>query len=131
LHMRWLRLRKTQPDRYWVGLDFQVHPKASAMFAASIKSVVGDGASTLFWTDRWIQGKSIVDLAPDLVVAVPRRLLKRRMVQEALCSGIWANDVRNNLSDRAFFQLICIWVTVQEFQLAPGVPDQHIWTPSS
>jgi hypothetical protein len=66
LHMRWLWLRKTQPDRYWAGLDFQVHPKASAKFAASIKSVIGDGASTLFWTDRRIQGKSIVDLAPDL-----------------------------------------------------------------
>jgi hypothetical protein len=103
LHMRWLWLRKTQPDRYWAGLDFQVHPKALAMFAASIKSVIGDGASTLFWTDRWIQGKFIVDLAPDLGVVVSRRLLKRRTVQEALSSGSWVHDVRNNLSDRALF----------------------------
>jgi hypothetical protein len=76
LHMRWLWLKKTQPARFWAGLDFQVHPKASAMFGASIKSVVGDGASTLFWTDKWIQGKSIVDLAPDMAVVVLGRLLK-------------------------------------------------------
>jgi hypothetical protein len=101
------------------------------MFATSIKSVIGDGASTLFCTDRWIQGKSIVDLAPDLGVAVSRRLLKRRTVQEALSNGSWVHDVRNNLSDRALFQLIYIWVTVQEFQLAAGVPDHHMWTPSS
>jgi len=26
LRMRWLRLRKTQPDQPWAGLDTQVHP---------------------------------------------------------------------------------------------------------
>jgi hypothetical protein len=87
---------------------FSGSPKASMMFAASIKSVIGDGASTLFWTDVWIQGKSIVDLAPYLGVPVSRRLLKHRTVQEALRSGSWVHDVRNNLSNRALFQLICI-----------------------
>jgi hypothetical protein len=92
--------------------------------------VIGAGASTLFWTDRWMQGKSIAELAPELTAAVPRRFLKQQTVQEALNSGNWASDVRNDLSDRGFLQLICIWISVQEFQLAPGVADQHIWTPS-
>lgn len=26
LRMRWLRLKKTQPDQPWAGLDTQVHP---------------------------------------------------------------------------------------------------------
>jgi hypothetical protein len=47
-----------------------------------------------------------------------------------LSSGIWTNDVRNDLSDIAFLQFICIWIAVQEIQLVPGVADHHIWTPS-
>jgi hypothetical protein len=105
LNMRWLWLRKTQPTRPWAGLEIQVHPKAAALFAVSIRTVVGDGASTLFWTDRWIQGKSVVDLAP---AAVPARFRKLRTVHEALSSGIWTNDVRNDLSDIAFLQFTCI-----------------------
>jgi hypothetical protein len=97
----------------------------------SIRTVVGDGASTLFWTDRWIQDKSVVDLAPELVAAVPARFRKLRTVHEALSSGIWTNDVRNDLSDIAFLQFTCIWTTVQDIQLVPGVVDLHIWTPSS
>jgi hypothetical protein len=102
-----------------------------ALFAVSICTVVRDGASTLFWTDRWIQGKSVVDLAPELVAAVPARFHKLRTVHEKLSSGIWTNDVRNDLSDIAFLQFTCIWTTVQDIQLVPGVVDLHIWTPSS
>jgi hypothetical protein len=82
---------------------FSGSPQGLGDVCCFIKSVIGDGASTLFWTDRWIQGKFIVDLAPDLGVVVSRRLLKRRTVQEVLSSGSWVHDVRNNLSDRALF----------------------------
>jgi hypothetical protein len=121
LNMRWLWLKKTQPTRPWAGLEIQVHPKAVALFDVSTQTVVGDGASTLFWTDRWIQGKSIVELAPVLVATVPKRFLKHRIVQEALSSGgIWTNDVRGDLSDNVFLQFLCIWVAVQEIQLVLG-----------
>jgi hypothetical protein len=136
LNMRWLWLRKTQPTRPWPGLEIQVHPKLVALFAVSICTVVRDGASTLFWTYRWIQGKFVVDLAPELVAAVPARFRKLRTVHEKLSNGIWINDVRNDLSDIAFLQFTCIWTTVQDIQvqdiqLVPGVVDLHIWTPSS
>jgi hypothetical protein len=54
LHMRWLWLRKTQPDRPWTELNIQVHPNVSAMFSSSVISVVGDGTATYFWTGRWL-----------------------------------------------------------------------------
>jgi hypothetical protein len=71
----------------------------------------------------WIQGKSIVELALVLVPAVPKRFLKQRTVQEALSSGgIWANDVRDDLSDNAFLKFLCIWVAVwfRRFSLCRG-----------
>jgi hypothetical protein len=56
LHMRWLWLRKTQPDRPWTELNIQVHPNVSAMFSSLVISVVGDETTTYFWTDRWLHG---------------------------------------------------------------------------
>jgi hypothetical protein len=78
LSMRWLWLKKTQPTRPWAAFEVQVHPKAVAMFDISVQAVVGDGATILFWMDKWIQGKSIADLVPELVAVVPRRFLKQR-----------------------------------------------------
>jgi hypothetical protein len=34
-------------------------------------SVVGDGASTLFWKDRWLNGQRIEDIAPTVHALVP------------------------------------------------------------
>jgi hypothetical protein len=84
-----------------------------------VQTVVGDGATILFWTDKWIQGKSIADLVPELVAVVPRRFLKQRTMHEALSSGVWVNDIKRDLSDHAVFQCLCIWVLVQQVQLAP------------
>jgi hypothetical protein len=53
---------------------------------------VGDGESTLFWTDRWINGRSAGDIAPVVMALVPTRRRNARKVSEALqlalrCSG--------------------------------------------
>ncbi|WVZ97153.1 LOW QUALITY PROTEIN: hypothetical protein U9M48_042708, partial [Paspalum notatum var. saurae] len=40
LRMRWMWLKKTQPDRPWAVLDIQVHPNSMAMFHISISSIV-------------------------------------------------------------------------------------------
>jgi len=54
------------------------------MFAISIESIVGNGRDTLFWTDRWLHGCCLEDLAPEVVRCVPLRLRKKRTVSEAL-----------------------------------------------
>jgi hypothetical protein len=81
LNMIWLWLKKTQLDHPWAGLDIQVHPNAAALFIVSVQTVIGDGATTLFWTDRWLEGKSLAELAPNLVPTVPKRVTKSRTVQ--------------------------------------------------
>jgi hypothetical protein len=80
LCMRWLWFKKTQLDRPWTEFDIQVHPIAAAMFAASVVSIVGDGAGTLFWQDRWIQGHSLSVLAPSLCRLVPSKFKRGRTV---------------------------------------------------
>jgi uncharacterized protein YodC (DUF2158 family) len=53
-------------------------------FAASTSMVVGNGESALFWEDRWLDGKSIKEMAPKVYALVPKRRRKARTVREAL-----------------------------------------------
>jgi hypothetical protein len=131
LNMRWLWLRKTQPGRPWAGLDIHVHPNAAALFAISVQTVIGDRAATLFWTDRWLEGKSLADLAPNLVTAVPKCVANSRTVRQALLQAVWVQDIRENLTPQAFGEFFLLWDLLQEVQLVPGTPDQHHWSPSS
>jgi len=77
LRMRWLWLKKTSSDRPWVGLQVPVYANTSAMFAISVETLVGNGRNTLFWTDRWMHGCCLADLAPEVVQSVPMRLRNR------------------------------------------------------
>jgi hypothetical protein len=56
--VRWLWLGKTEPERPWNALRVPVHSCAQALFTTAIHSKVGNGASTKFWTDRWLNGCS-------------------------------------------------------------------------
>ncbi|WVZ50362.1 hypothetical protein U9M48_001621 [Paspalum notatum var. saurae] len=131
LRMRWLWLKKTQPDRPWADLDIQVHPNSMAMFHISISSIVGDGSNTIFWRDKWLHGKSLTDLAPSLYSYVAKRAVKRRTVQDALDSNAWVRDIRGGLSAAALVEYLQLWDTLADFELHPGIEDQHIWNPSS
>jgi hypothetical protein len=64
LRIRWLWLQKTEPNRPWSTLPIHVTDKAKALFSAAIQTEVGDGKNTLFWTNRWLQGQRIEDIAP-------------------------------------------------------------------
>lgn len=67
LRMRWLWLERTQPDRPWGLLRVHIPEMARMMFMISVTTTVGDGSTTLFWSNRWVIGQTIADLAPDLM----------------------------------------------------------------
>jgi len=92
--MRWLWLQKTEPDRPWADLPIQVPEQVRVFFAAAIYSEVGDGATTLFWTDKWLHGQCIADVAPRLFAAVAIRRRRKRTVQEALSNHTWISDLQ-------------------------------------
>jgi hypothetical protein len=59
-----LAQKKTQPERPWTEIDIRIHPNAEALFYASVLSIMGDGAKTLFWSNRWLQEQSIEAITP-------------------------------------------------------------------
>jgi len=68
-----------------------------ALFRAATVISLGNGKSTLFWTDRWIDGSSVEDLAPSLFKAVrPRK--RKATVAEALPGSAWASHVAGPIS---------------------------------
>lgn len=94
LHMMWLWLKKTQPDRFWPGMDFVVHPSTAVMFFVSVWTVIGNGTDTVFWLDMWLDGKSLADIAPKLFLSVPKRHARTTKVRDALHQAAWVNDIR-------------------------------------
>ncbi|GJM88071.1 hypothetical protein PR202_ga04095 [Eleusine coracana subsp. coracana] len=61
-----------------------VPSQSKALFAISVTTSIGDGNSTLFWTDRWIHGKVISELATALMPHVRRRGWRSLTVRDAL-----------------------------------------------
>jgi hypothetical protein len=59
---------------------------------------IGSGISALFWSDRWLDGEAIPQLAPDLVQAVRGSVRKTRTVAQALQNASWISDISGSLS---------------------------------
>jgi hypothetical protein len=81
---KWLWLQKTDRDRAWAELSLKLTEEARAFFRASTYTVVGNGEHTRFWLDSWINGVSIRAMAPTLVKFVPKRIVSKQTVAEAL-----------------------------------------------
>ena len=59
-----------------------------AVFQAGTVFMLGNGESTFFWTDRWLDGRSIEDAAP-AVFAVVKARKRRATVAKALHNNAW------------------------------------------
>jgi hypothetical protein len=92
-----------------------------------VVTVVGDGANTLFWKDRWLGGKRIKELAPAVFALVPKRIDNNRQVNEALLNMRWISNVRGALSLTVLLEYFELCQLLQEVVLQPGTSDSHIW----
>jgi hypothetical protein len=91
LRTRWLWLSRVEASRPWKEFDIRVPAMVTEVFEAATSSVVGDGASTFFWIDRWLPDGRLKDLAPQLFALIPKRLSRSRLVKERLDGG-WPDD---------------------------------------
>lgn len=127
LRIRWLWLQKTNASRPWEGLPIEVPRNAQAMFAVAVDTTVGDGASTKFRTDRWLQGKTIAEIAPHLFGIIPKRITKTRIVAQALVNWTWVKDITGALKVQIISEYLQVWDLVEGLNLQQGVQDQHTW----
>jgi len=127
LRMRWLWLGKTDPNKPWAAFAVTTHKNTHALFALAVTTVVGNGKNTKFWTDRWLNGSSIEQLAPHLFACVPKRRANKRTVSEALLDDNWVRDIQGHRSVTVMAEYLVIWDMIQEVILQPEVEDVHKW----
>jgi hypothetical protein len=68
-----------------------------AVFSVATESILGDVKSTLFCTDRWIQGESIP------------KCCHGRMVAEAVIGNTWVRDLVGALTVQVLLDYLRIW----------------------
>jgi hypothetical protein len=93
MRARWFWLTRTDTTRPWQGLPGLKDPEAEGVFQSLALFRVGDGRSTFFWKDRWIDGYTAEEVAPRVVARVPTRRKNVRLVGEALPEDGWIDDI--------------------------------------
>jgi len=75
----------------------------------AVVSEVGNGARTLFWSDKWIHGQRVADIAPQGFAIVPKRRIKRRKVLEALTNPSWVSELQGALTAGVINEFLGLW----------------------
>jgi hypothetical protein len=88
------------------------------VFDAPTKMVLGNGFSAPFWEDRWLDGKSMRDIVPELFALINRRPRLLRTVREVLVERTWITDIAGALSPLALLQYVQMWTRIWEVQLS-------------
>ena len=127
LRARWLWAQKTDPSRPWAGLPVQISRNTQALFNVAVDAIVGNGEKILFWTDRWLDGHTLDEIAPNLFNTVPKRLTKRRTVVQALQNNRWVGDIKGARTVQVMYEYLQIWDIVENIVLQQDTPDQYKW----
>ena len=125
--MRWLWLRRTDGSRPWHSLPDERDSVVDAMFHASTYIELGDGRKALFWEDRWLQGKSIAEIAPCLYASVGSQVKKVRTVDQALIGDSWTRDISGALTVQVILDYLLIWDMTRGVQLSDDRANRLCW----
>uniref|UniRef100_A0A453JT76 Reverse transcriptase zinc-binding domain-containing protein n=1 Tax=Aegilops tauschii subsp. strangulata TaxID=200361 RepID=A0A453JT76_AEGTS len=127
LRLRWEWLRRTDPSKPWHGLPMTCNPQVQIAFNSLVHWRLGSGDKVLFWKDRWIDGASIDDIAPDIKKLIRTQTANKRLVKDGLLNHRWASDITGELSTDGLIQLIRLWEIMLNTQLNPNQQDEAIW----
>jgi hypothetical protein len=127
LRTHWLWLRYMDCSRPWASIKANEDKRTSAFFFASVRFVLGDGATFLFWVDPWLDGKCIADLMPDLAGTIPARRRRNCTVAYTMQGLAWIRDIKGALTVQVIMQYLQLFQMLQSVQLRPGAHDQLVW----
>jgi hypothetical protein len=83
--------------------------------------MIGNGANIFFWSDRWLNGKMIQDLAPKVVRMVSSRSFTSRTVAQALHNWQWVRDIVKPLFLIGLQQYLQLWDALSGVVLVGGL----------
>jgi hypothetical protein len=119
LRCRWAWLQKVDPSKAWAELNIQIPSLCTAIFDAATCYVLGNGERARFWSDRWLDGSSVAEIAPNVAKMVSRRRITACSVREGL-AGQWLRDCGPDMDEVVDgWHLLCP-VGVQSILCGPG-----------
>jgi hypothetical protein len=110
----------------WVMLPLHEDAVTTTFLNSSIHCIVGDSRSTWFWLDRWLDGRSIADRAPELLAAMHAIRQNTRSVAIALDQNAWLCYIAGALTLPALLQYVEIREWLETFQLQPSLHDAMV-----
>lgn len=128
LHARWPWLQRTDSTRPWAEFQIEVPEASRLLCAAASHSLIGDGCSTLFWEDRWLDGNRVQDIAPNIFATIRPAMRAARTVLQALSEGSWISDVGSDLSGQMLGEYHSLWAMLSTVQLSQGTPETITWS---
>jgi hypothetical protein len=123
----WLWLQRTDPNKPWAQFQIQTCKEVQFLVDMSVVTEIGDGSNTLFWKDRWLHGRKIRDIAPQISAMVSKRIVNKRKVNEALQNLNWTADFQGALSVTVLLEFVELFQQLEGVAIRPGVSDSHIW----
>jgi hypothetical protein len=126
LRLHWLWQQRTDPSKPWALMPVNDDDTTGALFRASTSIQMGNGASTLFWTERWINGQGVGELVPDMLAVMPTRRRSSRTVCLALCNDTWLRDIAGPLTLPVLTQYVHLRELVGAVQLTE-LDDKVLW----
>ena len=100
LRVRWQWLLRTDEQRPWQGLQMLKDTPAREVFDSLVRIRAGNGQKTFFWKDRWINNRSVKEVAPGLFSLVSTRVKNSRTVAQGLLGNAWVADITETLAYR-------------------------------
>jgi hypothetical protein len=126
LRARWAWKQRVDHGHYATALPDNKEKLVLAIFSAATVSIVSSGESTHFWTDNWIEGRSIRALAPALFGAVAARR-RNALVCEALPGRAWVRHVSGAFTLPVIAEFMFVWRMLRDIQLVPSSPNIFRW----
>jgi hypothetical protein len=72
-----------------------------------------------------IYGQRIVDVAPRLVATVPKKMVGKYTILEALTANKWISDIRGAITVVVIAEYLLLWDILSTVELQMGVSDTH------
>jgi hypothetical protein len=129
LRMRWRWLSFTEDSKPWQGLAFDIAPAAEEMFRTCTTLTLGNGRRLKFWRDRWLGGRSVEQIAPNLLSFV-RPSTAQLTVADALQDDFWVSGIHGALSVQAIVEFFELWDQTRSITLQ-NVDDTITWRGSA
>jgi hypothetical protein len=87
------------------------------VFQAATTYTLGNGTSTFFWTDNWLNGSSPMALAPTVFVAVNVRK-KKVTVPKAMNGNAWVHHITGLRTMQVLLEISRLCDLLDEVQLS-------------